>query len=383
MSPVFDVIVIGLGGMGSATAYQLARRGKRVLGLERHTPAHNQGSSHGYSRVIRQAYFEHPNYVPLLLRAYELWSQIERETELELLTITGGLMIGSPSSATVSGSIRSAQEHDLFHEILDATEIQRRFPPLKPNPGTIALYEKLAGFVRPEASVSAHLQRAAQLGAELHFEEPVLSWQAASGGDGVEVITSQGRYRAERLVISPGAWAPDLLGLTLPLVVERQVLYWFNPVGGIGPFLPDRFPVYIWEAEEGVQFYGFPAQGGAQDGVKIAYFYKGVPCTPETIDRTVHEDELLKMRSCIADRIPALNGLLLNTVTCLYTNTPDQHFIIGLHPEYSQVTLASPCSGHGYKFASVIGEILADLATEGQTQHSLNLFAPGRFFSAL
>jgi sarcosine oxidase len=382
MSVSFDTIVIGLGGMGSATAYQLARRGKRVLGLERYKPAHNQGSSHGKSRIVRQAYFEHPAYVPLLLRAYELWGQIEQETGKELLTVTGGLMIGSPNSATVTSSIRSAREYGLFHEVLDAAEIRRRFSPLQPDNDTTALYEKKAGFVRPEASVSAHLQRAAQLGATLHFEEPVLSWEASHSGDGVQVTTTQGRYEAEHLVLTPGAWAPALLGLELPLVVERQVMYWFDPIGGIEPFLPHCFPIYIWEAEDGVDFYGFPAQDGPQDGVKVAFFsYMGIPCTPDTIDRVVHEEEIQRMRQYLTHRIPSLNSQCLNAATCLYTTTPDHHFIIGLHPEHAQVTLASPCSGHGYKFASVIGELLADLATDGKTRYPLDLFTPTRFLN--
>lgn len=164
MSTAYDVIIIGLGGMGSAAAYQLAQRGYRVLGLERHTPAHNQGSSHGKSRVIRQAYFEDPAYVPLLLRAYELWEQLEQETNEHLLTITGGLMIGTPESHTVAGSLRSAREYNLFHELLDTADIERRFPVLRPEPGTVALYEKKAGFLHPEATVSAHLRRAGELG---------------------------------------------------------------------------------------------------------------------------------------------------------------------------------------------------------------------------
>ncbi len=379
MTSPFDVIVIGLGGMGSATAYQLARRGQRVLGLERHTPAHDQGSSHGQSRVIRQAYFEHPDYVPLLLRAYELWAQIEQDTGQSLLTITGGLMIGSPDSETVSGSLRSAQQHGLFHELLEAAEIRRRFPPLQARGETIALYEKKAGFVRPEASVSAHLQRAASLGATLHFEQPVLAWEASAAGDGVQVTTAQGTYQAERLVIAPGAWASELLGLDVPLTVERQVLYWFEPIGGSEPFLPDRFPIYIWEAEDGVKFYGFPQD--AQPGVKVAFFYMGVPCSADTIDRTVQAAEIHKMRAYLAERIPALNSTCLSTATCLYTNTPDQHFIIAHHPQYPQVTIASPCSGHGYKFASVIGEILADLTIDGKTRQPLDLFTPTRFLT--
>src|SRR3712207_5919886 len=195
--------------MGSATAYQLAGRGKRVLGLERFTPAHDRGSSHGRSRIIRQAYFEDPAYVPLLLRAYELWEQLERETELELITLTGGLMIGRREGELVAGSVESAENHGLPYELLDADELQRRFPPFSPDPETVALYEEKAGFVRPEESVRAHLDRAASLGAELRFEEPVLSWDAL--GEGVRVETHAGSCEAERLVISPGAWAPQLL----------------------------------------------------------------------------------------------------------------------------------------------------------------------------
>ena len=188
MSQPYDVIVVGLGGMGSATAYQLALRGVRVLGLERHTPAHSLGSSHGQSRIIRQAYFEDPAYVPLLLRAYELWRQIERETGRELLTVTGGLMLGQPTSQVVAGALRSAQEWQLAHEVLDAADIRRRFPVFQPGPDVIALYEALAGFVRPEDSVAAHLDRAARLGADLHFAEPVTAWAAAPGGEGSPVF---------------------------------------------------------------------------------------------------------------------------------------------------------------------------------------------------
>ncbi len=388
MTTTYDVIVIGLGGMGSATAYQLAGRGRRVLGLERLAPAHSQGSSHGKSRIIRQAYFEHPAYVPLLLRAYELWEQIERETGITLLTITGGLMIGRPDSAVVVGSIRSAREHGLFHEVLDAAELRRRFPPLTPPDGVVALREARAGFVHPEASVSAHLKRAVELGAVLRFEEPVLSWEAAPSGDRVVVTTERGRYEAERLVIAPGAWALELLAdLGLPLEVERQVMCWFEPVGGVEPFRPDRFPIYIWEADDEMVIYGFPAQPGPPGGVKVALHYAPVgqeqpeACTPQTIDRQIHQEEVARLRGYLADRIPALGaGALVDAVTCMYTMTPDHHFIIGAHPAHRQVVIASPCSGHGYKFASVVGEILADLATDGVTRHPIGLFDPCRFW---
>jgi sarcosine oxidase len=377
----YDVIVIGLGGMGSAAAYQLARRGRRVLGLERHTPAHDKGSSHGKSRVIRQAYYEHPDYVPLLLRAYELWEQIERETGEKLLTITGGVMIGRPDGELVRGTLLSARTHGLKHEVLDAGEIHRRYPPMTPGEGIVGVSEKKAGFVHPERSVIAHLRRATELGAELRFEEPATSWRASS--DRVSVTTPKGTYEAGNLVICPGAWAPELLAdLKLPLTVERQVLYWFDPVGGVGSFQPDRFPIYAWEPEDNLLLYGFPHQPGEPPGgVKIAFFYKGEACTGDTIDRTVRDEEVRAMRDAIATRIPSLaNGELLGTATCLYTLTPDHHFVIAQHPQHEPVIIASPCSGHGYKFCSVVGEILADMATEGRSRLlPAGLFAIDRF----
>jgi sarcosine oxidase len=374
---IYDAIVVGLGGMGSATAYQLAGRGKRVLGLEKFSPAHDRGSSHGRSRIIRQAYFEDPAYVPLLLRAYELWEQLERETDQELMTLTGGLMIGRREDELVSGSVESAEEHGLPYELLDADEIRARFPPFSPDPETVALFEEKAGFVRPEETVKAHLDRAASLGADLRFEEPVLSWEVS--GEGVRVETHAGSYEAERLVVSPGAWAPQLLAdLGIPLEVERQVMYWFEPTGGLEPFLPDRFPIFIWEPDDGNMFYGFPAQDDDR-GIKSAFFRAGgVPTTPETIDREVQGEEIDFIRGYLAEHVPDLAGRCLDARACMYTNTPDLHFVISAHPEHPQVAIACGFSGHGYKFCSVVGEILADLATEGTTRHPIDLFSPAR-----
>lgn len=383
MSSLYDVIVVGLGGMGSATVYQLAQRGYRVLGLERHTKAHDQGSSHGQSRVIRLAYFEDPAYVPLLVRSYELWEQIERETDQSLLVLTGGLMMGPADSHVVAGSIRSAQEWGLDHEVLDAADIRRRFSPFNPGPDVMALYETKAGFVRPEASVAAHLERAAQLGAEIHYEEPVLSWEASASGEGVTVRTAKGVYQAGHLSISPGAWAPHLLAdMNLPLEVERAIMYWFDPIGGVAPYEVGRFPIYIWETAPGVQFYGFPGHDGPEGGVKVAFFRWPTGrqiCTADTIDRTVHPHEVEMMRQNLAGRMPTLNGRFMVAKTCLYTNTPDEHFVITTHPVYRQVAVAAGFSGHGYKFASVVGEIMADLATTGHTRHPIDLFKSGRF----
>jgi sarcosine oxidase len=383
MPASWDVIIVGLGGMGSATAYQLAARGRRVLGLDRFRPAHDRGSSHGQSRVIRQAYFEDPAYVPLLLRAYELWHHLEREAGEDLLILTGGLMMGQATSSVFAGSLQSAQQHRLPHEVLDAGAIRRRFPPFTPSADVVALYEERAGFVRPEASVQAHLDQAARRGAQLHFDEPVLNWRA--NGNGVEASTPTGTYAAEHLVLAPGAWAPAVLAeLRLPLEVERQVMYWFDPVGGVAPFLPDRFPIYIWETPDGAQFYGFPAHDGPTGGVKVSFFrspgMRGT-CTPDTIDRQFHPEEIEQMRRYAAGGLPALNGPCLYAKTCMYTNTPDHQFIIAVHPDHPRVVMAAGFSGHGYKFASVVGEILADLATTGTTRHPIALFDPRRFRS--
>lgn len=382
MAKTYDVIVLGLGGMGSAAACHLADRGLKVLGIEQFTPAHDRGSSHGKTRVIRQSYFEDPAYVPLLLRAYELWRKLESESGSELLFEVGGLMIGAETSTVFAGSLRSSRTHDLPHEVFDAKEITRRFPVLTPPANHLALYEKRAGYVMPEKCVTAHLEIAARRGAELHFEEKVLEWSASSKGEGVTVKTARGTYDAARLVIAPGAWAPQLLAEAgLPLEVERQVLYWFNPAVGVEPFAPDRFPIYIWEADSGLQSYGFPAIDGPAGGVKVALFRTPVTtcCTPETIDRTVHEAEIDLMRRSIVPLIPAFTGHCVQALTCMYTNTPDQHFVLARHPRHGQVAIACGFSGHGFKFASVIGEVLADLTTRGDTAFDIAFLGPKRF----
>jgi sarcosine oxidase len=375
---MYDVIVAGLGGMGSAAAYQLAGRGSRVLGLERYTPAHDRGSSHGQSRMIRQAYFEDPSYVPLLLRAYELWERLERETGGDLMTLTGGLMIGPPESRTFTGSKATADEYGLPYEVFDAGELKRRYPMFEPTEGTIALFEEKAGIVRPEAAVRAHLDRAASLGADLRFEQEILTWQPTDFG--VRVETASGVYEAKRLVVTAGAWAPKLLAdLGLPLQVTRQILFWLDPVGGVEPFLPDRFPVFIWEPEDGNSFYAIPAHDGPRGGVKVAFFRAdGTPADPDTIGREVHDHEVDFIRSYMAKYVPALDGELLYAKTCMYTNTPDEHFVISIHPEHPQVAIAAGFSGHGFKFCGVVGEILADLVTEGETDQPIDCFSPTR-----
>ncbi|MEU1121405.1 MULTISPECIES: N-methyl-L-tryptophan oxidase [unclassified Streptomyces] len=378
MSPTYDVIVIGLGGMGSAAAHHLSARGVRVLGLEKFGPVHNRGSSHGGSRITRQSYFEDPAYVPLLLRAYELYDRLERDTGRDVATLCGGVMLGRPDSRTVSGSRLSAERWDLPHEMLDAPEIRRRFPTLTPRDDEVALYEARAGFVRPENTVAAHLQLATRQGADLHFEEPMTRWEPYR--DGVRVHTAENTYTAGQLVICPGAWAPALLtDLGVPFTVERQVMYWFRPAGDEHRFRAEHHPIYIWEDAEGVQVYGFPALDGPGLGAKVAFFRKGTPCTPETIERTVHDHEVAAMAEQVGRLIPDLPGRFLKAATCMYSNSPDEHFVIARHPAHpGSVTVAAGFSGHGFKFVPVVGEILADLALDGATGHPIELFDPSR-----
>lgn len=375
----YDVIVVGLGGMGSSAAYHLAARGQRVLGLERHRPAHDRGSSHGGSRIIRQSYFEDPAYVPLLLRAYELWEELARRTDPDVYRLTGGLFIGPPECQTVAGSLRASREWGLPHEVLEATELAARFPNFTPNPGDIAVYEQKAGFARPEHTVRAHLSLAEQASATLRFGEAVLGWEATTAG--VRVTTARGSYTAGRLVICPGAWAPELLGeFGVPITVERQVMYWLNPADG-GAAFTDH-PIFIDENASGAQIYGFPAIDGPGGGVKVAFFRKGISCTPDDIDRTVGAHEVAEMRTRVGELLPALDAPCLHAATCMYSNTPDQHFVIAHHPQHDNVTVACGFSGHGFKFVPVVGEILADLAIDGRTAHPISLFDPQRLVSA-
>ena len=376
----YDVVIAGLGGMGSAAAAALARRGRRVLGLERHWPAHDRGSSHGASRVIRQAYFEDPSYVPLLLEAYSLWRRLERDSGSALLTETGGLMIGPAASRTVAGALGSAERWNLPHELLEASDVARRWPTMTPASGDVALFEPRAGFVRPEATVAAQLKLAVLHGADLRFGTTIESWRPA--GDGVLVDTTSGTLEADRLVVCAGPWASDLLGdLALPLVVERHLQVWLRPTGGRAAFDSARHPIYVWEDELGEQVYGFPALPG-EDGVKAAFFRRGTPADPDALDRDVRSGEVEGLAAFLAQRIPALSGPAVDARACMYTTTPDMHFFVGLHPAHPRVAIAAGFSGHGFKFVPVIGEIMADLADHGRTDRPIGLFDVTRFAGA-
>jgi sarcosine oxidase len=368
------VVVLGLGGMGSAAAAHLAGRGAEVVAVEQFPVAHDRGSSHGESRIIRQAYFEDPAYVPLLLRAYELWEDLERE-DPGIFRLTGGLFLGRPETGAVSGSLASAREHGLPHQVLDAAEIRRRFPAFAPEDDEIAVFEERSGFVRPERTVLAHWRRAQYAGAELWGGGPALGWGADERG--VRVETPGGTVEADRLVVTPGAWAPTLLAdMGLPLAVTRQTVCWFRPTDAAAYALGTH-PVFVWE-RPGLSPYGFPCLDD-DGGVKIGLHHRGRPTDPDAVDRTVTAEEAAEVADLVRPLLPALPGTFLRAITCLYTSTPDHDFVVGIHPGHDNVAVACGCSGHGFKFVPVLGEILADLALDGSTRHPIALFDPTRF----
>ncbi len=358
----FDAIVVGLGAMGSAALYQLGRRDQRVLGLEAFAAGHRLGSSHGESRVIRLAYYEHPNYVPLLHRAYQLWADLERDSGEHLLRLTGGLMIGAPDSALVSGAKASAEQHQLAYELLDSDEVRRRHPALHLQPGEVALFEPRAGILSPEACVAAHVRLAQAAGAHVRYAEPLRSWTA--GEHGVEVVTNQGRYSADQVVFTSGAYMSQVLGdERVQVRAERIPLFWLQP-SAPELFELGRLPIYLWQQADGDHFYGFPHL--QWPGAKVARHHSRDYCDPDTVDRQVNAEDERRLRAVIEHRLPALNGPVQSSLICLYENSPDEHFLIDRLPGQPNVVFAGGFSGHGFKFASVVGEALADLVIDGR-----------------
>jgi sarcosine oxidase len=365
--------------MGSSAAYQLAHRGVPALSLDQFHPPHDLGSSHGLTRIIREAYFEDPLYVPLVQRSYELWAILEEKSGHQLLLKTGGLMIGPSDGALVSGASRSAEQHQLEHEILNSTNLGQRFPMFNVDDDPMAVWEPRAGILFPERAIQTHLELAAQHHAQLRFNEPVRKWEPFEKG--VRVFTDGNSYTANHLVLSTGAWMNDLMpGRKLPLTVERQVLFWFKPVSHLDLFRPDQFPIFIRQYARDRFFYGFPDLG---DGVKVAFHHQGGKVEPNALSQEVEQEEIDDIRDVLSHYLPDANGKLLSTAVCMYTNTPDEHFILDYHPQFPQVIVASPCSGHGFKFSPVIGEMISDMVIakllQSEPPRDLELFKIARF----
>ncbi len=369
---VHDTIVVGLGAHGSAAAYHLAKRGHSTLGFDRFARGHTLASFGGLSRIIRLSYHEHASYVPLLRRAWDLWRALERDSGETLLTQTGGLYMGPPDGELVTGSLGSARTHGLAHEVLDNVELRRRYPVFDVDPAWIGVLDAQAGWLAPERSVETHLRQAERHGAALRFAEPIERWER--DGDGVRVTSSQGIYRAQRLVIAAGSWLPRLLPqLARHLWVERNVLFWFEPRGELEAFA--RLPVYIVEDTDRF-YYGFPYDPG--NGLKMAGLHYGDRVDPDTVDREPSAADEERVRAWLRRRMPLANGERRRAQVCMYTNSSDRHFIIDRE---GPVTYASACSGHGFKFASAVGEILADLAITGHSSLDIGFLTSGRLAS--
>jgi len=377
VSAACDVAVLGLGATGSAALYHLARSGLGAIGIERFESPHAFGSSHGGSRIIREAYFEDPRYVPLVQRAYEAWAALERDSGRTLMLTTGGVMIGPREGELVSGALRSALAHDLPHELLDAAAIRRRFAAFRPSPDMVGVWEPRAGFLFPEQCIAAHLDLAVRHGAVVRSNELASGWAMRDGA--VEIETTRGTIRAQRLVLASGAWITRHLGgLELPLEVERVVQAWFEPAANPEQLAPGRCPIAIWEYEQGRFFYAFPMLGGT---VKAALHHQGSVTDPDLVQREVGEAEIGRIRAPMDRLMPGASGPLKDARACMYTNTTDGHFIIDRHPEHPQVLIASVCSGHGFKFASALGSSIARLVRGEPAGAELDLFRLGRFAS--
>lgn len=370
-----DVIVIGLGAMGSAAAYEIAATGAKVLGLEQFDPLHDKGSSHGRTRMIRKAYLEGDFYIPLLMRSFERWRALSEKSGKRLINECGVFYAAPEGDAIVANTLKSARLYDLEVEEMDAKEARKRFPAFRPPADYQYLYEPEAGYADPDTALAVYHALAKEQGAELRFNEKVLELEA--GAQGATVKTDKGGHRAHRLVIAAGAWLGALapkLGLDLPLEAWRMALHWFRAKpGGAKPRMPN-----VWRTAGGGFLYGFPEAPG-ETGCKYAFHDRhNRTVDPENPDRSITDEEITEIAKAVSGFVPAL-ATHIAAKSCLYTMTPDEHFVIGLHPTLETVALAGGFSGHGFKFMPVVGEILRDLALDAATEHEIAAFSPQRF----
>lgn len=377
----FETIVIGLGAVGSAAAYQLAKRGISVLGIDQFSPPHAMGSSQGDSRITRQAIGEGEEYVPLALRSYDIWKELEKEAGTSLLTVTGGLVIASNAESTFfKNTLAAAEKFAIPHRILSAAQIREEFPQFNVSDGEVGYYEPGAGFLRPEECIRTQLMLAEKNGAKLHPNEKVES--VSDEGGVVKVTTSAGEYTARNVVLCTGPWIQELIGKEYEnlFAVVRQVLYWFLPKSSPERFALTKCPVFLWELGGDKQgLYGFPAIGGIEKGVKIANHQYGTPTTARTMSHEVSETEKKEMyEKFVAPYLPDLSDTCVQAVPCLYTNTTDFNFVIDRLPNHPAIIAASPCSGHGFKHSAAVGEALAELAQSGKTTIDISAFGIAR-----
>ncbi|MEO0561857.1 MAG: N-methyl-L-tryptophan oxidase [Chloroflexota bacterium] len=375
----YDVIVVGVGSMGSATTYFLAQRGLNVLGIDRFDVPNEMASHHGLTRIIRLAYYEDPSYVPLLYRTYELWRELEAASGYQLLVQTGSIDAGPEDSKVFAGSLQSCIEHNLDHAVLTSAEMTQRFPGYRFPPETMAVFQPQGGLLVPELCISAYAQLAKAEGATINTGERVQGWDLLADGR-VSVTTDATTYTAEKLVITSGAWAyklvPELKGRTVP---ERQVLIWLETEEP-DIFTPERFPVWNARVEEG-RYYGFPEfnPSGNTPGMKYGrWHHRDELVDPDELDRNIYPEDEALLRQFGEKYFPQGSGKTLNMAACMFTNTPDEHWVLDTVPGASQVSVAAGFSGHGFKMASVIGEIMADLAQYGETKHDISLHKMSR-----
>ncbi len=375
MPSKYDVAVVGLGAMGAAVAWRLAHRRATVVGFDRYHPPHTIGSTHGRSRIIREAYYEHPQYVPIVQRAYTLWAELEAAARVRLFQACGGLMIGAPDSRLMTGARESAVTHRLAVQEWTASELRARVPALTPSPGMIALFEPRAGVLDPERGVATMLAQAAAHGADLRFDTPIAHWETTT--DGVAVTSTAGDVvHAGQVVLAAGGWLPELLpDLSSIVTIERAVQYWFPPASD-DRFTPAKLPIFLLETPDAHWLYGLPDQG---HGVKLAAHHEGEIAKVDSLRREVTPDEQAAFRALAAPYVAGLAPTPIDASVCFYTNTPDEHFLLGRHPRHPSLYMVSACSGHGFKFAPALGELVSHEVLDQTTTPELAPFRLSRF----
>lgn len=383
----YDTIVVGLGAMGSATIYQLAQQGNDVLGIDQYQPPHSHGSSHGETRLTRLAVGEGESYVPLVHRSHEIWRELEEETGKEILNICGGLMISSEAQTSVNHvpglfkqTVAIAKKHKIKHPTLDAEEIRSRFPQFDIDDDERGYFEHNAGYVFPDKCISTQLELAQKHGAAVHTQEQVVDFE--SNGNQVTVTTDNGEYRADNLVLAAGPWLPEMVDKPIAqyFAVYRQILYWFDVAESDLSFTDPDFPVFIWELKGDKKgMYGFPSLSGDGGQIKVATDQYQQTTTPDEMNREVAQQEVNAFYQSHASHINDLDNKCLQAEACMYTLAPDSGFVIDTHPDYENVVIVSPCSGHGFKHSAGIGEAVSQLVANGESEYNLRAFSLDRF----